>query len=741
MAALVGEARGKVYFDKFREQIATFIGRETTLMNERRGDFQSAQGAVGENFGLVQKTTGWVGHTHEVLAAAAQLLASAVDMETGMRGYLLAGKEGFLDPYNAGKAAFFEGMAALQEAVNDNAAQVARLQETEATIAEWIEKVTEPAIALRRQVRTGTRSLQDIEALVARQEGKQYFDAFRAQIAAFSQIEADLMAERQETAASAGTKVTTDLKVMNQNEEWVTHTYTVIGQANDILSAAVDMETGMRGYLLAGQEDFLAPYTNGAAKFYTLVASLSETVNDNPAQVQLLAEVEQTIREWQSNVTEPAIALRRQIGVARTMDDMADLIGEARGKKYFDAFRALMVEFTAEETGLMEIRQANNEGTVTTTFSVIAIGVTAAVAIGLLLAWLIGNGIAGPIGKMTAVMRRLAGGDTSVDVEGAERSDEIGEMAGAVQVFKDNAIEATRLEEEKVEQERKNEEEKREALLGMADNLEKGVMGVVDAVSSGSTEMQTTAESMASTAEETSRQSQAAAAASEQASTNVQTVSAAAEEMSTSINEIARQVAHSAEMAKGAVDEAQKSNVSVQGLAESAQKIGEVVDIISDIASQTNLLALNATIEAARAGDAGKGFAVVASEVKSLATQTAKATEEIAAQITAIQSATEESVAAIEGIGKKIADMDEVSTAIASAIEEQGAATGEISNNSQQAAAGTQEVSENITAVNRAATETGAAAGQVLQSAGDLSKQAEMLRAEVNKFLTDVRAA
>ncbi len=162
MADLVGEARGKVYFDRFRGQIATFIGREATLLNERRGEFQTAQGAVGENFGLVQDTTGWVGHTHEVLADAAKLLADAVDMETGMRGYMLAGEEGFLDPYNAGKASFFEGMAALQETVNDNPAQVERLQAPEATIAEWIDKVTEPAIALRRDVNNGVRPLEAI---------------------------------------------------------------------------------------------------------------------------------------------------------------------------------------------------------------------------------------------------------------------------------------------------------------------------------------------------------------------------------------------------------------------------------------------------------------------------------------------------------------------------------------------------------------------------------------------------
>jgi methyl-accepting chemotaxis protein len=272
-------------------------------------------------------------------------------------------------------------------------------------------------------------------------------------------------------------------------------------------------------------------------------------------------------------------------------------------------------------------------------------------------------------------------------------------------------------------------------------NLANNVSEVVGIVASTATEMQTAAESLASTAEETSRQSQAAAAASEQASTNVQTVSAAAEEMSSSVNEIARQVAQSAQMAKDAVDEAEKSNVSVQSLAEGSQKIGEVVELISDIASQTNLLALNATIEAARAGDAGKGFAVVASEVKSLANQTAKATEQIASQIGSIQSATDEAVTAIEGIGKKIAEMDEVSTAIASAIEEQGAATGEISSNSQQAAQGTQEVSSNVAGVNQAATETGTAATQVLGAAGELAGHAEKLRGEVGKFLETLNAA
>ncbi|MGD9538871.1 MAG: methyl-accepting chemotaxis protein [Alphaproteobacteria bacterium] len=265
--------------------------------------------------------------------------------------------------------------------------------------------------------------------------------------------------------------------------------------------------------------------------------------------------------------------------------------------------------------------------------------------------------------------------------------------------------------------------------------LAERVASVVDAVAGASTELRTTAESMAATAEETSRQASAVAAASEQASTNVQTVASAGEELSSSIGEIGRQVEQSTKTAARAVEEARRTNDQVESLATAAQQIGEVVRLISDIAEQTNLLALNATIEAARAGEAGKGFAVVAAEVKSLANQTAKATEEISAKIGEMQSATGGSVEAIKAIAETIGQISEISTTIAAAVEEQSAATQEISRNVQQAAQGTHEVNTNITSVTDGAGQTGAAAGQVLSAAGQLSKEAETLRAEIDAFL------
>ncbi len=275
----------------------------------------------------------------------------------------------------------------------------------------------------------------------------------------------------------------------------------------------------------------------------------------------------------------------------------------------------------------------------------------------------------------------------------------------------------------------------------MAADFEARLKGVIDAVASAATELQATAETIAGTAETSSQRATAVAAASEQASTNVQTVAAAAEELSKSIAEISHQVQGSTSIANTAVDEARRTDGRVQALTETAQKIGEVVQLINDIASQTNLLALNATIEAARAGEAGKGFAVVASEVKSLATQTARATEDISAQVTAIQGATQEAVEAIRSIGSTIGRISEASTAIASAVEEQGAATQEIARNVQQAAAGTHEVSDNIAGVTTAAGETGAATTQMLSAAKELAGQAETLRRDVANFFEKAQAA
>ncbi len=354
--------------------------------------------------------------------------------------------------------------------------------------------------------------------------------------------------------------------------------------------------------------------------------------------------------------------------------------------------------------------------------------------------WMIVVTLARPIQEMTGTMGRLAGHELSVPVVGTERRDEIGAMARAVQVFKDGLIEADRLAAQQ-QAEQAAKQRRAEVIDRLVAGFESSATVALRTVASAASELDATAQSMSAMAQQTNTQANVVAAAAEQTSANVQTVATATEEMAASIREIGNQVTHSADIAGKAVGEAARTNEAVRSLSDAAQRVGDVVTLISSIAAQTNLLALNATIEAARAGEAGKGFAVVASEVKSLANQTAKATDEIAAQIGAIQQTTGGVVQAIAGIGATIGSINDITTAIAAAIEEQGAATNEISRNVQQAACGTQEVSGSIVHVTQAAGEAGGAASQVLGAAGELTRQAETLRHDVEEFIVRIKAA
>lgn len=492
-------------------------------------------------------------------------------------------------------------------------------------------------------------------------------------------------------------------------------------QARDVLQR---MREGLDGMLAGSPQEASAGNTQEVSG-----ESSAESAESAPSQLDAVSQ---------------GLTAYSGVGVA-VLDDMAVdpflatmTLNDAEDK--LTALSTLLADTAQAMQARAEDLQAQARASLFQQLIIVLSVLAAGAAMSLGAAFLMARAIAGPVAGLTAVMTRLADKDTSIEIPNRDQKDEIGQMAGAVQIFKDNAIEQQRLEEAAAA-ERTAKEQRAAAIETLIGGFDQTVSDILHSVSNSANGLNETAQRMSTVAEQTKTQSHAAATASGQTTENVQTVAAASEELASSIQEISRQVAQSKDIADSAVSEAKGTNEKVQGLADMAKKISEVVTLIQDIAEQTNLLALNATIEAARAGEAGKGFAVVASEVKNLATQTAGATEEIGAQVSAIQDATNGAAEAISSIGGTIEKINEITTGIAAAVEEQSAATGEISSNAQLAASGTSETSSTVGEVAEAAGQTGTASSEVLTAAQELSSQSDSLRSEIEQFLSGIRAA
>lgn len=583
------------------------------------------------------------------------------------------------------------------------------------------------AAKVTKSIEHGLKVIKDPKHRAKLEEMGQAFKVFMTQFETMKALKVEHDTLVRERLFPEGEKIVKDLELIIKEAEHEGN-----APAVKLANYALEHALLIRLYtnILIGQRDErFAEKTEAEFVVFDKTLKTLEGMLNTDKEKTLFAEVVELFHDYEKTY---GIVHKDELKLQKLLD--TDLAGNA--KIIIDDAEWMQHAAEKEEARL---RAETEEIIINGEISIAAISFLGLI-VGVGLAWGMGSVISKPVVAMTDAMKDLSTGNLDVEIPAQDRADEVGAMAEAMQTFKESAVEQKRLEEEE-RQSQERREKRAKYLVELTETFDTQATEIVNTVAGASAEMRSTAEAMSATAEQTSNQTTAVAAASEEATANVQTVASASEEMSASINEINRQVSQSAEIATKANAEAERTNETVQSLADAAQKIGEVVGLISEIAEQTNLLALNATIEAARAGEAGKGFAVVASEVKNLATQTAKATEEISEQVGGMQSVTGSAVGAIKGIGETIVEINSIAETIASAVSEQGAATREIAENTQQAATGTQEVSSNIAGITQAASETGSAAQQVLESAGELSQQSDNLRGVVEKFISDVKAA
>jgi len=510
----------------------------------------------------------------------------------------------------------------------------------------------------------------------------------------------------------------------------------ILQSIGDMQASAVDQLLAVRGLLLTGDRSNIEIYTKRGADMDALWTDVRVRVKANPKAVEMVEAYKTAVENWRKTANRQIELMRRPL----TVDQARTIESNGAGG---DFLRDLKTRFQEIATLGDQIVQANLQQQ-QQAFSFLQIVSIAGSVLGVMLAvaayFLLNRGISKPIVSITSTMGVISNGTYEVDVPGTGRGDEVGNMAEALEVFRQSLIENRRLQEE-ADARQKAELERAERIHAITQSFETDAEQMTSIVASAAAELENTAQSLRNLAENSTERATMVSAASEETSNSVETVASAASELSSSIAEITRQMGSANDLATETQRQAVETQTEVRGLAEDAERIGEVVNLIRDIAEQTNLLALNATIESARAGEAGKGFAVVANEVKTLASQTGKATEEIATQIAGVQSRTQHAVGANEKIAAKVSNVLEVATAVAAATEQQYSATNEISRNVEEVAAASRDVNVNIAEVRTSAEQTGKASAEVLTTAQELAKQADGLKARVDRFLSDVRAA